>query len=306
MQETIAPTQDSGFADWQWAVASSPLLDEAVVAVMPVCKVIKEPRWFCREDCVALWQSVQTMADSLLRLPENNQRLGHYFEQLLVAALQHSSRYQLLAHNVVLSHEQRTLGEFDLIVQDLRDGAVEHWEVAVKFYLGCDDIERTQNWHGAHFRDRLDRKLKHLWCQQTQLAWSEQGQTLLDKQGWPVSRTRVFCKGRLFYPLQRFLLEHRVRFAATNHLRGFWATQAQFREWISPDRHLAYVPRMHLLAALSAQTSLVSTGQLPELAAGDRPCLLAVCDDSGNELMRGFVVPDDWPEQARQMAEAPD
>ncbi|MEQ8803961.1 MAG: DUF1853 family protein, partial [Haliea sp.] len=64
-------------------------------------------------------------------------RLGLYFEHLWHFFLQQDSATELIAHNLPLSSNGRTVGEFDCLYYCHERRRPVHLELAVKFYLGC-------------------------------------------------------------------------------------------------------------------------------------------------------------------------
>ena len=96
-------------------------------------------------------------------------RLGLHFETLIRHWLATSSQYTLIKHNWQVIAHKRTIGEFDLIVRDQLTGELEHWELAIKFYLGTGDLSWT-HWYGPNPSDRLDLKTDRLTTHQLTLS----------------------------------------------------------------------------------------------------------------------------------------
>lgn len=125
------------------------------------------------EDCI--WQ--QHFLDYLPRLKQLDQqpkplldfvamlkstRLGLRFEMLVWFWLLDDAYhpYQLLGHSIQMIDGPRTIGELDFLIFNRDLKRVEHWEVAVKYYLAEHDYS-LQHWYGLNRSDRLARKLKH-------------------------------------------------------------------------------------------------------------------------------------------------
>ncbi len=285
-------------ADLHWAIASPPLL------ALPVADVPA----FSAGDYLALWSAapLQLASQHLHTLPAF--RLGMYFEKLWQLFLLHHPAYQLLLANLPVRDAERTLGEFDLLLRDTIRDRVCHWELALKFYLGIDDLDDPGNWHGPGLHDRLQEKLQHLAGHQLRLSQTTAGAAALRAQGLQVDDVRALIKGRLFYPLAVFLSGRRAAFAAPDHLRGFWATAAELRDWLTNgDTRASLLMRSDWLAPVE------NSGEVPSAEF-----LLPVADANGNEadgkpqhpqalvvtrhgkeIARGFCVPDDWQLRAR-------
>ncbi len=153
----------------------------------------------------AFWQ--QKFTDYLPRLQQLNrqpapllqaiavwpeQRLGLYAEDLLAFWLGDPGwhEFALLDRHRLILQGRRTLGEVDFLVENLDDGAIEHWELTVKFYLGHADFRPAQ-WIGLDASDRLGRKLHHLLHRQFDPVRT---------QGLGIERRRAVVKGRLYWP----------------------------------------------------------------------------------------------------------
>lgn len=153
----------------------------------------------------------------LLRSP----RLGLRFEALLAFWLQDTGHhpYQLLGKNLKRLEQQRTIGEVDFLLLNQETNQVEHWEVAVKFYLGEASLLPEQ-WLGLNRKDSLGRKLQHLANKQFNVESINQ---------YEIQHRKAIIKGRLFYPLP--LISKFPDWLAPNHLQGQWGYQ------IPPSNH---------------------------------------------------------------------
>ncbi|WP_296405505.1 DUF1853 family protein [Psychrobacter sp.] len=94
-------------------------------------------------------------------------RLGFHFEGLIHFWLEDGYKlgihpYEVIAHNVQLYSGTQTTGELDFILLNHEIDEVEHWELAIKFYLGNAPYDKFENWIGINARDTLQRKLIHM------------------------------------------------------------------------------------------------------------------------------------------------
>lgn len=144
------------------------------------------------------------------------QRLGRYAEQLLAFALSNAPTelgIQLIARNVQLVNAgaRTTSGELDFVIE--RHGAVEHWELAVKFYISTgtaslDDFvspaslrSGAQESRTIHQLDSLGTKLGHLFEKQLALEkLLDQSQAPEFNVPAPITVSRAYLRGWLFYP----------------------------------------------------------------------------------------------------------
>ena len=174
-------------------------------------------------------------------------RLGIRFEHMLTFWLMDNQYhcYTLIGQSIKRMDGTRTLGELDFLLRNQITGQIEHWEVAIKFYLGEADFFADQ-WLGLNRRDSLGRKINHLHQHQFDMD-------LID--GQIIETRRAIIKGRLFYPLDRLATYDTAQqdsysvasWISDKHLTGAWGTgipstpphcvwrRAERLEWISPN-----------------------------------------------------------------------
>ncbi|VVD29077.1 DUF1853 family protein [Paraburkholderia dioscoreae] len=263
-------------------------------------------------------------------------RLGRYAERLLGWFLQHGPAARLVVAGVPLRRAGVTLGECDFLVQTQR-GARLHWELAVKCYLHAGEergqsiaplsaqssgspstpsptssLAQLSNYVGPNLKDRFDLKLAHVLAHQLPLSAREEFASV----GYPGPWTpQMFIKGWLFYrhgetPSDPVELD-------PAHGRGWWVTRSDWLafaaaatqkwrtlprlEWLAPQRHSADEAQSAGLSFVDAPTLAGQTSHQPGPAM-----VAAFAEDSAGNLIersRGFIVPDEWPEQARNYAQ---
>lgn len=126
-------------------------------------------------------------------------RLGFHFEGLIHFWLEDGFKlgvhpYEVIAHNVQLYSGMQTTGELDFILQNHHSKEVEHWELAIKFYLGSTPYDKFENWVGINARDTLQRKLIHMQTKPFRSIWID-----LDfYQKIKIDKRYVVIKGRFF------------------------------------------------------------------------------------------------------------
>ncbi|MCW8125755.1 DUF1853 family protein [Microbulbifer halophilus] len=216
---------------------------------------------------------------------QKNTRLGAYFENLWEFAFRHHPDYELLHRNLPLRAEGRTLGELDFIVRHLPAGAMEHWEIAVKFYLQVD----AEHWVGPGLRDRLDIKLARMRDHQLPIVHRAPVDTILQRLGIRIERQWTLMPGRLFRPLGE---------ALASGAGYWWATLDTFRQaYCREPLRWAVLPKRTWLAELRGQVR--GSESCDELASrlrgeGGNTPVCAAALDGGREIERGFIVPDQW------------
>lgn len=282
-------TQDRLNRDLDWCLHSPPLVTDPDTAF-----IWPDERWFR-----------QLNRETAIALPEprhpHHFRLGQHFEKLLVAWLEASTDFELLAANLQVQDGKRTVGEFDFLVQ--HQGVVEHWEAAVKFYLGTGTGtgETLDCWYGPNTADRFDIKYERLINHQLGLANNEYAQLTLAQRHIGVDRARCFMKGRLFYPWAHF--ENRdFRFAPIihpGHEKGWWLPQTDFLlTFEDTASRFVYLPKSLWLSPLTLADfeAPLSCWELMEFLESphiEQATHVAIVSDDG-EISRGFIVKDQW------------
>ncbi|QHH94260.1 DUF1853 family protein [Acinetobacter proteolyticus] len=186
-------------------------------------------------------QQPQALIDFLAQLKST--RLGLRFENLLWFWLLDDDYhpYQLLGHSIQKIAGAVTLGELDFVVFNQQTAEVEHWEVALKYYLGEGQLDLAQ-WYGLNRQDTLQRKLKHFTERQFQFTEANQQQ---------FQRKFAVMKGQLYLPTSSDHLTHPTWINASRRL-GQWGTQIpqtayyrlQRHEWLCPDQHASSQPAL--------------------------------------------------------------
>ncbi|WP_323120744.1 DUF1853 family protein [Burkholderia alba] len=246
----------------------------------------------------------------------NPTRLGRYAEYLLRYFATHAPALRLVAANLPLRSQGRTLGECDFLIET-EQGERLHWELAVKCYLcaATSGAAVLGDFVGPTLVDRFDLKRIRLVEHQLRLTEREAFASLGHPGPWVA---QMFVKGWLFYVTgDGVAIDDPPELNAT-HPRGFWVThtawpamadaQAAGTRWIVLPRLAWLAPRrVAEEAAASGPFAPLSAGELAERVKGHPgPSLVAAltrqADGAWLETSRGFIVPDLWPERARAFA----
>ncbi|MFK7736092.1 MAG: DUF1853 family protein [Pirellulaceae bacterium] len=185
--------------DFEWVLNCPTLLDSAVVHEMFGVDVLHlEPN------------NISAPHSELLRLAKNlrSRRVGDYFEQLSLLAVEHTPSFDVLVRHLQIHDDHRTIGEIDCIYRNQR-AEIVHLEIAVKFFLFNEQLpnrilpEEMANWGilnhfiGPNPADSLAGKLQHLITRQLQLANHPSAK---EHVGQSVDRKQILLKGVLHYP----------------------------------------------------------------------------------------------------------
>lgn len=292
--------------DLAWVLASPPLLQPNTPGVRWLGADWGRRAWLASADWLAtLDRDPAPLQDVLVRRPG---RLGTYFESLLTfwLAWPGNPLYRLLGHNLPVRRRNLTLGELDFLVQDRESGEIQHWEVAVKFYLGVAPGGDHAGWIGPGRKDRLDLKVERLLRHQLALTASPEGRRVLQDKDLPDPVPACLLRGRLFYPSVALPETWAPAGAAAGHLHGWWMPEADFlRHYAGSELRWLRLPREHWLAPvdLTHGDSSVRIGE-PQTAAKLIEELEAAADNRAaaviglrdlREVCRGFITRPDWP-----------
>ncbi|MGY0215907.1 DUF1853 family protein [Endozoicomonadaceae bacterium StTr2] len=238
-------------------------------------------------------------------------RLGIYYEALWGFVLRHLPDTTVLAANLPVRDTNRTLGEFDLICEHQNKRL--HLELAIKFYLGVpatptDDssVSLTRQWVGPGLRDRLDIKLERLLGHQLGLSATYEGiatlNSLMGESGTTVN-AKALVQGRLFYPWQTVVSPPAG--IACNHQRGVWITLAELGPFLDSQPATATyqcLQRSEWLAPVfePGYSSQQLSDYFSDQGGQFSPVMICMQAPDTNDDLFFFVVPDSWPEAARQ------
>lgn len=224
----------------------------------------------------------------------SDQRLGRYFENLVAGCVRASPNLELVARNIQVAGEHRTLGELDMLVRDIERRVLMHWEITVKFYLGL----APEYWPGPDPRDHFQRRASRLCEHQFPMLRRPECLALLAEQGWHVDEQYLFSRGRLFYPAHYRLLP--PGYAHPRHCRGTWWHTAQLQQtnanwspleksgWLTED---TMSDNHHDWLASDQMIDYVESAGRPVMALRQIPAASSQPD---------FIVPQQWLNHARQ------
>lgn len=232
LSSLLAKLTDATVRDLAWALASPNLLSGTV------CDSTLAPSdaWY-----QGLLNDYQPRLLALDQDPEvlhlhcaPQRRLGLYFEALWHFFLLDSPRFQVLAHNWQQVVDGTTVGAFDFLVWDQQTQGIEHWELAVKFYLISQQEAAFDHAFGINPRDKLRRKHQHMLNCQLMLGNHPHVAPKLTALGLLPQRKRLILKGRLYYP------PHTQHFISNSGERGQWGTAPPSSDF-SPQHKLGWM-----------------------------------------------------------------
>ena len=306
----IDTLQDPAVRDLAWAIGSPVLIDASYPAYL---NRVVDDAW-CNTQLqrntawlAGLDKEPQPLHQFIVARP--TRRLGLYFETLIAFWLTHMPDTQIIATNLQVQNDQRTLGEYDFLFRNA-SGEACHWEAAIKFYLQVEASPEQHSFIGPGTRDRLDLKLGRIFEHQLRLGLTPAGSNAIP-QGVKLDKTQAFIKGYLFYH-EATITKFAIAGVSATHLSGWWIRHsceavpqtASDSCWIIP-------PRLHWLAPgrLPADAAVMTYSQLNSLLDQhfnlNKDALLVfemVRGATGgmptgdwHERSRGFVTYSTWP-----------
>ena len=292
----LPPSVQSELDDLRWVLTSPPLLKAQaghdVIDTDTVFRAIEA------ED-IAHFKAWLSGLESRRRI-----RLGLYFEDLILYAIQHLSDYELLAHDLQIFNGTQTLGAFDFIVS-APDGEIEHWEAAVKFFLQSEPTADWNAWIGPNGRDSLHRKMTKMLGRQIHLSDRPEAQkTLAELDILPPTRKRILSKGILFQPY----LNPDWPIAQAAHPeqpKGHWIRVMDFLRHLeetecTSDWKVRLRPDWMACVTEQSTEQLYTTAQLKGLLHGHtRAIMLSEMHPHKSyfqEVRRWFVISETWPQ----------
>lgn len=304
LDKLLAELRQPQVRDLAWTLLAPPLLSSSTQ--LPVRHPLTASSWLAQPQQLIDWLRRQEQAPAPLQafLTQGSSRLGRYYERLWQFALQAAPDIQVLATNLPIRDQGRTLGELDMLLRD--DMGVHHLELAIKFYLGPQRLSglAPQNWLGSASEDNLGRKLEHLRQHQLPLSRNTAAIPALVSLTHEPIQASLWLSGYLFYPWPANCIAPAG--SDPQHLRGHWvhrcdwqAFQAQqvASNWQPLARHAWLAPRLVDATQLHTPEQSLECQQLPE---GPPARLLAglQLDTQGNwrESTRVYLVSDHWPD----------
>jgi hypothetical protein len=207
-----------------------------------------------------------------------NPRLGFLYQHICAKLFSCSPVYTKKAEEIQLIQAGKTIGAIDFIVKNHQTLTLEHWEVAVKFYLLYHG-----RWYGPSAQDRLDRKLTHMLSHQLPLS----KHTLFVQRypHWQGLSHHLLMQGRLY--INPFIPEeiptHCQGYALnTSQIQGYWCHTSQVDQIREP-----------LYTLVKPQWLIGQHNKTPAIAQ-DLQSRAIHCQSKSGKFW--FIVPESWPD----------
>ena len=158
-------------------------------------------------------------------------RLGKYIERFVSFELQQDASTTMLAENIQIQQEKRTLGELDCILS--RNNKLIHLEIIYKFYLYDESVGTSEIDHfiGPNRKDSLVEKLNKLKEKQLPLLYSNECATYLESINLNSTEIeqQVYFKAQLFVPLSK--QEIKLEKINTECIVGFYCNTKELEQF---------------------------------------------------------------------------
>jgi len=180
-------------------------------------------------------QSLSTQILKLVEIKENTV-LGKRVEQFFKIAIEADDNLNLIAHNIQIHNEERTLGELDFILKDLSENQIFHIELMYKFYVYDPDFSTEMDrWIGPNRKDSLLQKIKKVKINQLPLLHTPEVKKYLkslDIKSEDIQQEICF-KASLFIPKE--LSTYNFPHINKECIIGFWVHLKDFSNYDKKD-----------------------------------------------------------------------
>lgn len=167
-------------------------------------------------------------------------RLGLVFECLWHFFLDQDPQTELIANNLPIRDNDRSVGELDILYHCHQRDTVVHLELAVKFYLDAGrplSAGREQSrWLGPDCRDRLDKKIDRLQQHQLPLPHTQWGKSVLADLGIHSWLTELVFAGRLFQAIDHQTTPDQLPSNSWIHWREWQTSQLAGLDWLHLEK----------------------------------------------------------------------
>ncbi|PTX42970.1 hypothetical protein C8P64_1493 [Christiangramia gaetbulicola] len=172
-----------------------------------------------------------------------NSVLGKRMESFFENAIKHSSRYELIASNLQIIEDKRTIGELDFLVFDKECSKPLHIELVYKLYVYDPNLSPEINkWIGPNRRDSFPEKLDKLNSRQFPLLYKPEAQNYLQELNLNLDKIeqQLCFKAQLFLPDNSVF--HQNPMINLNCITGKWFPLLNFKN-MGWENNLFYSPQ---------------------------------------------------------------
>ncbi len=281
----------------QWALETPSFLDLDITAEYYYHPGHKEKVHAILQELDQDPESLNHYFESLGYMP-----LGRYFEQLLFFILDRDPYYEVLwANQQIVNELGITEGEIDLVIQKV-GGEIEHWEIALKYYLQVQASTDHNFYLGPSRKDFLAKKMAKLYEHQLKLGKHTQ---VVSKFGSIPSK--LFLKGELYYPKSSSLYRpqsyqeqakvyHHIKF---EDLAEMQERSHYFKILFKPDWLGPYQTEDPSILRNFREVKIELKEEFSHLYRPQLLALIRIESEQYVEFERYFILPKDWPAEPK-------
>jgi len=219
----------------------------------------------------------------------NKLPLGKYAESLLIIYFKNCKKFELLANNLQLIKENKTLGEIDFLLKNLRSEEYIHLEFALKYYLKVQ-WKGQLVFLGPNVNNQLEKKKEKLLGQQSRLL--NRHQSLLDANFQKINfQPKIWMKGVRFYPFNKK--------EEYSHTKAWWLNYENIDKLINKNIYFEAVPLKKDWIFPYFKEKEVDFNSLKTKAEHyfqqKKNALMVVRKENNKVIDRGFIMRKKWP-----------
>ena len=196
----------------------------------------------------SIFRDSKFMGLNLFKFPENltylpskgilekgvfkNLVLGKRVENFFLEAINTSKNYQIVANNIQISDNHRTLGELDFILKEIESSRLLHIELMYKFYIYDPEITtEMERWIGPNRKDSLLQKIEKVKENQFPLLYKSETKEYLQSINIDSGdiQQEICFKASLFIPKE--LKSYNFPHINEECILGFWIRLKDFRAY---------------------------------------------------------------------------
>ena len=158
--------------------------------------------------------------------------LGKRVENFFLEAINTSKDYQIIANNIQISDNYRTLGELDFILKDIETSKLLHIELMYKFYVYDPEITiEMERWIGPNRKDSLLQKVEKVKENQFPLLYNPETKEYLQSINIDSEdiQQEICFKASLFIPKE--LKSYYFPYINIECIIGFWIHLNDLRDY---------------------------------------------------------------------------
>ena len=299
LEKTLDSCSNPVWQELAWAIGSAPMLDPET-APFPTLwnEDYHEQALLSFRALLPHWETISSAESEVLGA--GTMRLGKRFERLINWWFESNPEWKVLAKNLVIQGNERTLGEMDLIIQNRESSRVLHLEVACKFYLQIDSSRDWEHWVGMDPKDRLDLKCRKL-KNQFLLDRKPEASALLSELNIQIDHHAAWMKGWYFIHFRDAMSARLPHHANRSASSGWWCRLHEWEDIWTAESKWIIIPAQHWMRTRHNPPNIMliaERGIVKDTLQKWKHVMVAQVQmhaGQWRENMRGIIVRDEWP-----------